>query len=109
MIGGLVPFPRLTSLEDLHLHALTCRFRADRRPRKPRDARLYRERKIEGIPWAVYVRSRRSFVFVPNVIADEGLGYSELHVRFEILVFVDVHLRDVSLVARLEDQEMQVS
>ena len=61
--------------------------------RKAAFACLHHESLIERIPVACYAGCRGRFV-VPHVIADEGAGHAELHVRFEFLIVIDIDLRD---------------
>src|SRR5262245_2080807 len=76
--------------------------------RKAAFACLHHESLIERIPVACYAGCRGCFV-VPHVIADEGAGHAELHVRLEFLIVIDIDLRDKSFEAFLENQKMQMS
>ena len=51
---------------------------------------------------------RRLLVLMQDVVAHKRAGNTELHVRFKIHIVVHINLRDVSLVALLENEEMQM-
>src|SRR5262245_30299180 len=82
-------------------------FLPDRRFGKPALAGLHHKCLIKGIPIALYVACRRS-VGVPHIVTDQSACDAKLHIGFQLFVIIYINLRDQSLEALLENQEVQV-
>src|SRR5579885_3003306 len=79
----------------------------DRRFRQLSFARLHHKGLIERIPLPIDVRRRRPAA-VAHVITDERAGDAELHIAIELLVVIDIDLRDQRFESVFENQEVQV-
>src|SRR5215469_14715931 len=99
-------FPSLE--HDGYRLSIGPRLAGDRRCRQFRLAGLDHEMMFERVPRTFHVARGRGVALVQHIVADERTPHTELNVSLEVRVIARIDLRELGLIARLEDQEVNM-